>query len=157
MQNQTDRMTKKNKPTEGQKRAKNRKEAQWNQWASLFIFAMGLLFLCFTLRSWQSKPSLSVGFEVLSACGFLLAGAFLRAEAKETLRRNGEKHDSVGYQVSYLLAFLCHLFGEGKFPLAFLPWLLSFWAAATLAVFAWLTLRLRTIRRTKAQKAFAPK
>ena len=136
-------------PAEAQKRAKNCKEARFNKWASLLMFGMGLVLLCGELRLWQSKPSLHLGFGIISAGGFMLAGAFLRADAKKTLRRGGEKPESFGYQIALFVVAMSRFFGEGILPLSFLPWLLLVWGGVTLAMFAWLTLRLRRIRRTR--------
>ena len=140
------------KPADGQKRAKNIKEARRNVWLGLVFFTIALFMLCVEVRFWQSKPTTSLALDLLFTCALVLVGAFMRADAKETLRRGGEKYESFGSQLSMMLA-MAGFFGgkliEDGFPLFLLYGLVASLIGSILFT-TWLAFRMRRIRRTKA-------
>ena len=120
---------------EAQKRAKNCKEARRNRWFRLVLFTAGLVFLCHALVEWLTAPRLPVFFDLSFACGYLLAGAFLRADSQKTLR--GIMPSSVGAQLSLMLAHLSFagkLLADGHGPFATYPVLFLFPALALFIV-----------------------
>lgn len=142
------------KPTAEQKRAKNIRDAKIIQWIYLAMFAASLVMLFVECRSWIQKPGIPTALGVLSACGLLLASAFGRADAKETIWRGGEEVKSFGAQLSIFLTITCHFLKETALPVTLWPWVLAFYVASFLLASVCLTLYLRSIRRKRSARYF---
>lgn len=137
------------KLTDEQKRAKNLKEAKRNQRFFLILFAFSLFLLSVTLRAWYLKPGVPSALDVVMVCGVLLGAAFGRADAKETIRRGGEKYESLAGQWSLILAVTCHFLKETALPISLWWCILAVYAVVTTALFGYFMGRGRFLRHAK--------